>query len=52
MKAVILNGSPKGEESITLHTCLYIKAKNPDIDFSILNVGQRIKHYEIGRAHV
>lgn len=46
MKAVILNGSPKGEESITLHTCLYIKAKNPDIDFSILNVGQRIKHYE------
>ncbi len=46
MKIVIVNGSPKGKYSITLHTCLYIQRLFPEQEFQILNVGQQIKKYE------
>lgn len=46
MKALVLNGSPAGDNSITLQTALYIEKLNPDVSFSYLNVAQRIKSIE------
>lgn len=46
MKILVVNGSPKGQYSTTLHTCLYIKEMYPENEFEILNVGQSIKKYE------
>ncbi len=46
MNIVIVNGSPKGKYSITLHTCLYIQKRFPDHSYEILNVGQQIKKLE------
>jgi len=46
MHILVLNGSPKGAESITLQTVLYLQKKFPACDFEILHVGQRIKALE------
>lgn len=46
MKILIINGSPKGQYSITLHTCLYLQKKFPQIEFSFINAGQKIKSLE------
>ncbi len=46
MNIVILNGSPKGNYSITLHTCLYLQKLFPEHSYEILNVGQKINKYE------
>ena len=46
MKIVVLNGSPKGNYSITLHTVLYLQQLFPKHSFEILNVGQQIKALE------
>ena len=46
MKILIINGSPKGEYSITLQTVEYLKALFPDHDYSTLHVGKRIKAFE------
>ena len=46
MKILILNGSPAGENSITLQTMLYIQKHFPDQDYRLLHVGQRIKSLE------
>ncbi len=46
MDIVIVNGSPKGNYSITLHTCLYIQKLFPQHQYEILNVGQQIKKIE------
>ena len=46
MKICIINGSPKGQYSITLQTCLYLEKQFPNHEFQILHVGQRIKQYE------
>ncbi len=46
MKIVILNGSPKGKYSVTLHSCLYIQKLFPEHEYEILHVGQQIKKYE------
>ena len=46
MKILVLNGSPKGNYSITLQTVLYLQAKFPGQEFEILHVGQRIKALE------
>lgn len=42
----MINGSPKGDYSITIQTVLYLQKTFPSCDFTILNVGQRIKAYE------
>ena len=61
MNILVLNGSPKGDYSITLHTCLYLKELFPQDNFEILHVGQKIRSFEndfteakelIGRADV
>lgn len=46
MNILVLNGSPKGENSITLQTVRYLQKKYPEYYFSVLHVGQRIKALE------
>ena len=46
MKILVLNGSPKGDYSITLKTVEYIEKHNPGYEFRVLNVGKNIKKYE------
>ena len=46
MNVLVLNGSPKGQYSITLQTVLYLEKLHPEYKFEILNVGQRIKSLE------
>ena len=46
MKVLVLNGSPAGENSITLFTVKFIEALNPGCTFSVLNVGQHIRKME------
>lgn len=46
MKILVLNASPKGKNSATVHTALYLQALHPEHEFSFLPVGQRIKAYE------
>jgi len=46
MKIVILNGSPKGPHSISLHTCLFLKKHFPEHEWEVLHVGQRIRSIE------
>ena len=46
MKILVLNASPKGSNSTTLQTVLYLQALHPEQEFTILPVGQRIKSYE------
>lgn len=46
MNILVLNGSPKGEYSITLQTCLLIEQHFPKRQFSYLNVGAKIKSLE------
>ena len=46
MKIVVLNGSPKGMNSVTMQYILFLKKKLPQHDFVILNVCQEIKKLE------
>ena len=45
MKILVLNASPKGKNSTTVHTALYLQALHPEHKFTFLPVGQRIKSY-------
>lgn len=46
MKILVLNASPKGDRSATVHTALYLQALHPEHTFTFLPVGQRIKACE------
>jgi len=46
MNVLILNGSPKGEYSVTLQTLKYLEKKFPEDTFEVLHVGQKIKSLE------
>lgn len=46
MKILVLNGSPKGKNSITLQTIEYLKLKFPGHVWETLHVGQLIALYE------
>ena len=46
MNILVLNGSPKGEYSITLQTVRYLEKLNAQNTFNVLHVGQRIKALE------
>ena len=46
MNILVLNASPKGKQSTTVHTALYLEALHPEHTFTFLPVGQRIKSYE------
>ncbi len=46
MKICVINGSPKGNDSITLHTLYYLEKLYPEHVFEYVNVGQQIKYFE------
>ena len=46
MRILVLNGSPKGKDSVTLQTVNYLQLLYPEHCFEILHVGQRIKQLE------
>ncbi len=46
MHILVVNGSPKGEYSVTLQTVKYLERAYPEHTFEYLNAGQRIKALE------
>ena len=46
MKIVVLNGSPKGDVSVTMQYANYIAKKYPLHEFQIVNISQRLKLIE------
>ncbi len=46
MNILVLNGSPKGEYSITLQTVRFLELLYPQNSFEVLHVGQKIRSYE------
>ena len=46
MNILVINGSPKGQYSITLQTVLYLEKCFPEHTFQVLHAGQRIKALE------
>ena len=46
MRILVLNGSPKGKNSVTLQTVNYLQLLYPKHSFEILHVGQRSKALE------
>ena len=46
MNILVIVGSPKGKDSITLHTCLYLEKHFPELHFEYIYPGQRIKALE------
>lgn len=48
MKICVLNGSPKGEYSVTLHTAMYLEKLDSHHQWTRINVGAKIKVLEKG----
>lgn len=46
MKVLVINGSPKGQYSTTLHTCLYLQEIFHKHEFDFLHVGSTIRLLE------
>ena len=46
MNILVISGSPKGNDSIALHTCLFLEKKFPGHSFSYLHAGAKIKALE------
>ena len=46
MNILVLNGSPKGEYSITLQTIKFLEIVYPESHFEVLHVGQKIRSLE------
>ena len=46
MNILVINGSPKGKNSATLQTCLYLEILHPEHRFSYLQVGTDIRKLE------
>jgi len=46
MRIAVINGSPKGDMSVTMQYLEYIRRNNPNKDFKIFNVGHDIKKIE------
>ena len=46
MNILVINGSPKGQYSITLQTINFLKELHPEHEFEILHAGARIKALE------
>lgn len=46
MKILVINGSPKGDYSCTLHTALYIQKKYTRHTFTFYNAGSKIRQAE------
>ena len=46
MNILVINGSPKGKNSVTLQTALYLQLLHPEHSFQFLHAGQQIKALE------
>ena len=46
MRILVLNGSPKGKNSTTVHTVLYLQVLHREHQFEILHVGLQIRRLE------
>ena len=46
MRILVINGSPKGEYSVTLQTVRYLEKLYPQHTFDVLHAGQKIKSLE------
>ena len=46
MNILVLNGSPKGENSITLQTVRFWEILYPEHKFTVLHAGQKIRSFE------
>lgn len=46
MQILIINGSPKGKNSTTYQTALYLQALHPEHTIATLHAGQQIKRLE------
>ena len=46
MKICVINGSPRGKNSVTLQTMLYLEKRFPAHEFDFLNVGAGIQSFE------
>ena len=46
MKILVINGSPKGKNSVTLQTVNYLQILHPEHCFEVLHAGQQIKALE------
>lgn len=46
MNITVINGSPKGKQSVTLQTILYLEKKYPQHNFEVIHAGQQIKSFE------
>lgn len=46
MKICVINGSPRGKNSVTLQTLLYLEKRFPSHEFDFLNVGAGIQSFE------
>ena len=46
MNILVLNGSPKGEYSITLQTMHFLELLYPENTFEVLHIGQKIRSIE------
>ena len=50
MKITVLNGSPKGDLSVTMQSVAYLAKMYPQHEFNVLHVAQRLKRLENDRA--
>lgn len=50
MKITVLNGSPKGDKSITLRYVSYMQVKHPEHQIRIINISQKIRKIEKDEA--
>lgn len=46
MNILVLNGSPKGQNSITIQSVLYLEKQFPKDTFEIHHIGQQLRKYE------
>lgn len=46
MRILVINGSPKGEYSVTLQTVRYLEKRYPQHEFEVIHAGQRIRSLE------
>lgn len=46
MKILVINGSPKGKNSVTLHTALYLEALHPEHTFTVVHAAQLLRKFE------
>lgn len=46
MKIIVLNGSPKGETSVTMQYVHYVQKQFPQHELEIVSIAQRIRQIE------